>query len=78
MTFDGLEPRKEYRAHFSPPTTLSSKNEGDPPSFMAADTGVSISARISLYTGTRFPFDERDLNSSKSGYNILTKHVIFH
>ena len=47
-TARGPTPTKLYAAHFSPPTTLSSRNEYAPrPSLAYADTGVSVSASTS-------------------------------
>jgi hypothetical protein len=47
-TIDGDEPRKVYRAHFSPPSILSRRKEKQPSSILRkAVTGVSMSAMIS-------------------------------
>src|SRR5512139_790731 len=67
---DGSMPRKEYRAHFSPPTTLSRRKEGFLFSLRKALTGVSVSPSISLYTGMRLPCRESSLNCARWGYNI--------
>ena len=53
MTFFAEAPRKLYLPHFSPPSTLSRRNASAPSLiFMKAETGVSVSARMSLKTGT--------------------------
>src|SRR3990172_4075939 len=70
-TTDGRLPSSEYRPHFSPPSTLSRRKECRWSSIFAnADTGVSMSASISRYTGIRFPCFAFFLNSSSEGLNI--------
>ena len=52
----GSPPMNEYRPRRSLDSTLSSRNDGLPPAiFRYAETGVSRSARISLYSGTLWP-----------------------
>ncbi len=65
----GSIPKKEYLPIVSPPSTLSSRNEYLLLllSFINAETGVSRSASISLYTGITRPYFAIFMNFFLSG-----------
>jgi len=68
----GFAPTNEYRPMFSPPSTDSSRNDGPVLRiFWYAKTGVSASARISRYTGMRFPCCASFRNSVFEGVNMV-------
>ena len=54
--------------HLLPNSALSRRNEKEPfRIFRYAETGVSVSARNSLYTGIRFPSDANRSNAGNDG-----------
>src|SRR5512143_2904014 len=66
----GSKPMKEYRAHFSPPSTLSRRkwSSGNRAEILRyAETGVSRSAWNSCQTGMTYPARASDRNASFVG-----------
>src|SRR5262249_13592468 len=73
----GWAPRKEYRATFSAPSTLSNKNaRGRSRSRRNAEIGVSRSASTSHDTGTRFPSRARRSNSCVPGSSASALAIV--
>ena len=70
----GLQPINEYLPQLSTFSALSSrKHSPDPPNLANADTGVSVSASSSAYTGTTFAPRASPMNSDFEGVILKAK-----